>query len=150
MNDRPISIRPLQSDDRAGWEPLWKGYQSFYKVDLPAATTDVTFARLLDPSEPMHCLVATEGATIIGIVHFIFHRSTWTPGDYCYLQDLFTSAAARGKGVGRALIEGVVARAKEQGASRVYWLTHETNTQAMILYDQVAQKPGFLQYRIAL
>ena len=150
MSARTISIRELQPDDRAGWEPLWKGYQTFYKVDLPLSTTDVTFARLLDDAEPMHCLVATEETAIIGIVHFIFHRSTWTSGDYCYLQDLFTSEAARGKGVGRTLIEGVVARAKEHGASRVYWLTHETNTQAMILYDQVAQKPGFLQYRIAL
>lgn len=150
MSERPVVIRPLEANDRFAWEPLWKGYQTFYKVDLPPATTDVTFGRLLDPAEPMFCLVAMEGADMIGIVHFIFHRSTWTPEDYCYLQDLFTSEAARGKGVGRALIAGVVERAKEQGASRVYWLTHETNSQAMILYDQVAQKSGFLQYRIVL
>ena len=148
MSERPVVIRPLEPSDRQAWEPLWKGYQTFYKVDLPAATTEVTFKRLLDPAEPMFCLVATDGTTLLGIVHFIFHRSTWTPEDYCYLQDLFTSEAARGKGVGRALIAGVVARAKEYGTSRVYWLTHETNNQAMILYDQVAQKSGFLQYRI--
>lgn len=150
MSERPVVIRPLEANDRPAWEPLWRGYQTFYKVDLPPATNDETFRRLLDPAEPMFCLVATEGAELIGIVHFIFHRSTWTPEDYCYLQDLFTSEAARGKGIGRALIAGVVARAKEHGSSRVYWLTHETNSQAMILYDQVAQKSGFLQYRIML
>ena len=145
-----VTIRPLEADDRAQWAPLWKGYQTFYKVDLPATTDDATFARLLDPAEPMFCLVAASGGELIGVVHYIFHRSTWTTGDYCYLQDLFTSEAARGKGVGRALIAAVVARAKEQGASRVHWLTHETNKQAMILYDQVAERPGFVQYRILL
>jgi GNAT superfamily N-acetyltransferase len=145
---RDYSIRPLIAQDRAGWQAMWRGYQAFYKVDLPASTDDTTFARLLDPAEPMHCLVADEGGEIVGIVHYIFHRSTWTPGDYCYLQDLFVSDRLRGQGAGRALIEAVVRNAKTKGASRVHWLTHETNKQAMVLYDQVAQKPGFLQYRI--
>jgi GNAT superfamily N-acetyltransferase len=95
----------------------------------------------------MHCLVATEGDAIVGIAQFLFHRSTWTPGDYCYLQDLFVLETRRGNGAGRALIEAVVARAKAQGASRVYWLTHETNKQGKGLDDQVADKSGFLQYR---
>ena len=148
MNTDDVVIRPLTIDDRTQWAEHWKGYQRFYKVDLSASTDDTTFTRLLDPGEPMFCLVAETGTQLLGIVHFIFHRSTWTPGDYCYLQDLFTSEAARGKGVGRALIAAVVERAKSHGASRVHWLTHETNTQAMVLYDQVAERPGFVQYRI--
>ncbi len=148
MSADAVTIRPLEPGDRAQWAPLWKGYQTFYKVDLPSTTDDATFARLLDPAEPMFCVVAAEGETLLGIVHFIFHRSTWTTGDYCYLQDLFTSEAARGKGVGRALIAAVVERAKAHGASRVHWLTHETNKQAMTLYDQVAERPGFVQYRM--
>ncbi|WP_036262916.1 GNAT family N-acetyltransferase [Methylocapsa aurea] len=150
MSDAPIRIRPLEALDRAGWEPLWKGYQTFYEVALPVSSIDLTFARLLEPAEPMHCVVATDGDAIVGIAQFLFHRSTWTPGDYCYLQDLFVLETRRGNGVGRALIEAVVARAKAQGASRVYWLTHETNKQAMWLYDQVAEKSGFLQYRFVL
>lgn len=143
-----LMIRPLAAADRMRWEPLWQGYQDFYEVDLPSATTEATFSRFLDPSAPMFCLVAEEGGAILGIVHYVFHSSTWTLGEYCYLQDLFTSAQARGRGLGRALIAAVVDRAKIKGASRVYWLTHETNSQAMLLYDQVAQKPGFVQYRI--
>ena len=143
-----LSVRPLDAADREGWARLWRGYQAFYKVDLPATTDDVTFARLLDPAEPMRGFVATVGLEIVGIVHCIFHRSTWTTGDYCYLQDLFTSDAARGKGVGRALIAAVVEAAKAAGASRVHWLTHESNKPAMLLYDQVAERPGFVQYRI--
>ena len=98
----------------------------------------------------MHALVAENGDRIVGIVHYIFHRSTWTDGPYCYLQDLFTMEEVRGLGIGRALIEAVYAKAREEGASRVYWLTHETNTVAMQLYDKVADKSGFVQYRKTL
>jgi GNAT superfamily N-acetyltransferase len=98
----------------------------------------------------VHALVAESAGRIVGIVHYIFHRSTWTPGPYCYLQDLFTIEDGRGLGVGRALIEAVYARAKEVGASRVYWQTHESNATAMALYDKVAERSGFVQYRKAL
>lgn len=142
-----IDIRPVRIDERSAWEPLWQGYLTFYKTSVPARTTDTTWSRLHDPAEPMFLLGAYVDDVLTGIVHFIFHRSTWTPGDYCYLQDLFVSDRARGLGVGRALIEAVYAEAKRQGASRVHWLTHESNAQARILYDEIADLPGFIQYR---
>jgi ribosomal protein S18 acetylase RimI-like enzyme len=142
------AIRPLAAADRAAWEPLWQGYLTFYKATIPAATTDVTWSRLLDPQEPMFALGAFDGEALLGIVHYLYHRSTWTAGDYCYLQDLFTVEAARGRGVGRALIAAVAEAARAAGASRVYWLTHESNATAQGLYDKVAQKSGFIQYRI--
>ena len=142
-----IEIRPFSPDDRKAWEPLWQGYLTFYKSSLPAEVTETTWRRFLDPSEPMHGLAAVLDGRIVGIVHYIFHRSTWTTRDYCYLQDLFTAEEARGHGVGRALIEAVYEKAKAAGASRVYWLTHETNATAQILYDKVAARSGFLQYR---
>jgi len=145
-----VVIRPLSPDERAAWEPLWQGYLAFYGTSVPAETTATTWARLHDPAEPMHVLGALSGSDLLGIVHYIFHRSTWTVGDYCYLQDLFTVEAARGRGVGRALIEAVVDRARDAGASRVYWLTHETNAPARALYDRVADRPGFIQYRRVL
>ena len=142
-----LDIRPLPEGDRSAWEPLWAGYLTFYRASVEPEVTATTWARLMDPAEPMHVLGCFEGAALIGIVHFIFHRSTWTSGDYCYLQDLFTAEAARGRGAGRALIEAVYRKAGQAGASRVYWLTHETNAAARGLYDQVADRPGFVQYR---
>lgn len=145
-----ILVRAICADDRSQWEPLWRGYQAFYNVSIPAEITELTFTRFLDACEPVHAFVAENEGRIVGIVHFIFHRSTWTLGPYCYLQDLFTAEEARGQGVGRALIEAVYARAREEGASRVYWLTHETNSQAMLLYDALAERSGFVQYRKTL
>ena len=142
-----LVIRPFQADDRAAWEPLWQGYLTFYKTSLAPEVTQTTWKRLLDPSEPMHGLVALLDGEVVGIVHYIYHRSTWTEGNYCYLQDLFTSEKARNRGVGRALIEAVYDRAKADGASRVYWLTHESNTSAQALYEKVAARSGFIQYR---
>ena len=147
MTARPPVVRDIAASDRAGWEPLWKGYQAFYRVDIPAAVTALTFQRFLDAAEPVHAFVAEADGTLVGMVHYIFHRSTCLDGPTCYLQDLFTAEAARGHGVGRALIEAVYGRAKEKGASRVYWLTHETNAVAMKLYDRIAEKSGFVQYR---
>jgi GNAT superfamily N-acetyltransferase len=145
-----IDIRPVGKDERGAWEPLWKGYQEFYKVALPAQTTDTTWARFHDPAEPMYVLGAYKDGELLGIVHFLFHRSTWSEGGYCYLQDLFVSKTTRGLGLGRALIEAVYERAKEAKVGRVYWLTHETNYPGRMLYDSVADNLGFIQYRKSL
>jgi GNAT superfamily N-acetyltransferase len=107
----------------------------------------MTWARFFDHYEPVHALVAESGGELLGLTHYLFHRSTTAIEPTCYLQDLFTNAAVRGKGVGRALINGVYEQAKLAGSSRVYWLTHETNATAMQLYDKVAERPGFVIYR---
>jgi len=144
------TIRPLAKDDHAAWLPLWRGYQAFYKVDIPAEVSAITWARLLDPAEPMGGAIAWDGDAALGMVHHIRHRSCWTAGDSCYLQDLFVAPTARGRGIGRKLIEHVCAVARGEGCARVHWLTHETNTDAMLLYDKVAERPGFVQYRCNL
>ena len=143
----PLRVRPLAADDRAAWDALWAGYLSFYQTTLPPDVTETTWRRLLDPAEPMFALVAEAGGEVLGLVHCVLHRATWTAGSYCYLEDLFTTPAARGRGVGRALIEAVHERAREAGATRVYWLTHESNATARALYDRVAENAGFIQYR---
>ena len=147
MTGANIAIRPVGLDERADWEPLWKGYQAFYKVVISDETTAVTWARLHDPAEPMGVLGAYVDGKLRGIVHYLFHRSCWSIGNYCYLQDLFVAADARNHGLGRALIEAVEERARAAGASRVHWLTHETNKDARALYDKLAECPGFIQYR---
>lgn len=143
----PVAVRPLGASDHAAWLPLWRGYQAFYKVDIAAPVSEVTWGRLLDPAEPVHGAVAARDGEPVGLVHWLTHRSTWTTGDYCYLQDLFVAPGARGGGIGRALIEHVYGVARVAGCSRVYWLTHETNAAAMRLYDRLADRSGFVQYR---
>lgn len=142
-----VAIRPLRPDERAEWEPLWRGYQVFYETDIPEGTTAVTWARLHDPAEPMGAFGAYVDARLCGIAHYIYHRSCWSIGNYCYLQDLFVAEAARGRGIGRRLIGAVEDMARAAGANRIYWLTHETNTDARALYDKLAQRSGFIQYR---
>ena len=142
-----INIRPVSLDDRADWARLWTGYLEFYKTSVPPQTYDVTWARLHDPNEPMHLIGAYVDGKLAGIVHYLFHRSCWSPGDYCYLQDLFVAEEARKLGLGRALIEAVEQQARTAGASRVYWLTHESNATARALYDKLAENLGFIQYR---
>jgi len=146
MNPRLV-VRALRPDERRSWEPLWQGYLAFYKAAVAPEVTETTWGRLHDPAEPMYVLGAFIDGTLVGIVHYLFHRSTWTIGNYCYLQDLFTAPEARGQGAGRALIEAVYDRAEVAGASRVYWLTQETNATARALYDTLADRPGFIQYR---
>ncbi len=142
-----IEIAPLAKGDFDQWLPLWRGYQTFYKVDIPEETSRLTFARLTGGQEPMGAFLTRDvrGAAT-GMVHWIMHRSCWTVGDYCYLQDLFVSPDSRGGGAGRKLIEAVYDVARRHGCSRVHWLTQTTNEQAMALYDTVATKSGFLQY----
>jgi GNAT superfamily N-acetyltransferase len=126
---------------------LWEGYNTFYERTVPPEITRVTWSRFFDDYEPVHALVAEKDDRLLGLVHYLFHRSTTLIGPTCYLQDLFTTEAARGQRVGRALIESVYERARTAGSLRVYWQTHETNVTAMALYDKVAERSGFLVYR---
>jgi GNAT superfamily N-acetyltransferase len=145
-----LALRPPGAADRAAWDRLWQGYQRFYKVEIPGPVSDLTWARLQGSAEPMAAMLAWQGRRAVGMVHWIFHRSTWTEGHYCYLQDLYVEDDLRGVGVGRALIAHVRAEAEAAGCSRLYWLTHESNTDAMALYDKVAERSGFVQYRVVL
>jgi GNAT superfamily N-acetyltransferase len=146
-----VTIRPVTRRDYNQWLPLWDGYNAFYERSGPTALapeiTAMTWARFFDAYEPVHALVADSGGQLLGLTHYLFHRSTTAIGPNCYLQDLFTSEAARGQGVGRALISGVYAQAKLAGSPRVYWHTHETNLTAQLLYDKMAEKSGFIVYR---
>ena len=146
-----LTVRFVTRADYGKWLPLWDGYNAFYGRSGPTALapeiTAMTWARFFDHYEPVHALVAESGGELLGLTHYLFHRSTTAIEPTCYLQDLFTNAAVRGKGVGRALINGVYEQAKLAGSSRVYWLTHETNATAMQLYDKVADRPGFVIYR---
>ena len=146
-----IDIRAPTPADFPAWQVLWDGYNAFYgrsgATALAPEITRVTWSRFFDAYEPVHALIAERSGKMLGLVHYLYHRSTIFAHPICYLQDLFTVEAARGQGVGRALIQSVYERAQAAGSPRVYWQTHESNSVAMRLYDRVADKSGFLVYR---
>ncbi|MFC5473096.1 GNAT family N-acetyltransferase [Paraherbaspirillum soli] len=146
-SDASTHIKPLTAQDHPLWLPLWRKYQIFYQAEIPDATSQVTWQRLLDPGEPMFGALAMVDGQAVGMTHWIFQRSCWSVADTCYLQDLFVDQQQRGSGIGRRLIEHVCAEAKAAQCTRVHWLTHETNATAMQLYDRIAQRSGFVQYR---
>lgn len=143
-------IRLVSADDHAAWLPLWQAYLRFYNTELPDAVSQSTWQRLLDEREPTHGALAWQGDKAVGLVHFIYHRSNWSIENSCYLQDLLVTEQCRGTGVGRQLIEFVYSTAKADGCCKVHWLTHETNATAIQLYERIAERPGFIQFRKAL
>lgn len=144
-------VREAVDGDFHQWLRLWDGYNEFYGRSgpnaLPRDITMTTWKRFFDPGEPMHAIVAEVEGTLLGLAHYLFHRSTTALAPVCYLQDLFTSKEARGRGIATALITRVSNCAASAGAARVYWQTHETNTAARHLYDQLAERSGFIVYR---
>ena len=133
------------------WRPLWDGYNQFYgrhgATALAEEIVQTTWKRFFDPAEAMHCLVAELDGRLLGLAHYMFHRSMIAIENVCYLQDLFTMPDARGQGMGRALIDAVAKEARAAKASRLYWHTHETNVTAQALYDKLAEKTGFIVYK---
>jgi GNAT superfamily N-acetyltransferase len=154
MSPPATALRPVIRADFGQWLPLWLGYNAFYgrsgPTALPELITRMTWERFFDAYEPVHALVAEGEGRLLGLCHYLFHRSTTSLEPTCYLQDLFTAPEARGQGIGAALIEACAARAREAGATRLYWLTHETNETARRLYDRLATRSGFIVYRKAL
>ncbi|MFM2388990.1 MAG: hypothetical protein RLZZ437_545 [Pseudomonadota bacterium] len=150
MSKNPVSIRPLQAEDEAVWRGLWGAYLDFYGANLPPEVYATTFARLLSGKrEEPHGLIAFADGKAVGLTHYILHRTCWKVEEVCYLQDLFTTPDARGRGVGRALIEAVYAAADVAGAPSVYWLTQEFNYQGRMLYDRIGTKSPFIRYNRA-
>jgi GNAT superfamily N-acetyltransferase len=150
MTDGRLEIRAIRRADYDGWRPLWDGYNAFYgrsgATALPDPITRATWERFFEPAEPVQALVAEREGSVVGLAHYLYHRSTTRLRDVCYLQDLFTVAELRGLGIGRALIHGVYAAAGAAGCSRVYWQTQLANQAGRALYDKVARHHGFIVY----
>jgi GNAT superfamily N-acetyltransferase len=147
---QPLVVRPIQRADYADWRPLWDGYNRFNGRQgpsaLPESISEATWGRFFFSEQPVHALVAEQAGHVIGIAHYLFHRSTSRLTDVCYLQDLFTAEEARGRGVGRQLVYAIYEAARAAGSSRVYWQTKAANAVGRALYDEVAQHLGFIVY----
>jgi GNAT superfamily N-acetyltransferase len=146
-----MKVRPVEARDEAAWRRLFAEYIAFYRARVPEAVIDATWARLMAGGEgALYAWVAVDGADVpIGLANVLFHRSTWSPTWYCYLEDLYVEEARRRRGVGRALIDAVYRAADARGCTRTYWVTQEANATARALYDRVATKEPFVQYRRA-
>ncbi len=144
-----MKIRKLEARDKAAWLPLFQAYVAFYKARVPDSVIEGTWARLMqsEASNLVGLVVVDEADRPFGIAHLLFHISTWSPTTYCYLEDLFVDPSHRGTGAGRALIEATFSEADRRGATRTYWMTQETNSTARALYDRLASKTPFVQYR---
>lgn len=140
-------IRMLRNDDQTQWRALWGEYLAMDGSPLDDAVHASTWARFLDKNEPMHGALALVDDRAVGFVHYVFHRSTWSLSDACYLQDLFVVPDARSKGHGRALIDHVCTEAKAAGSSRIYWQTQSDNETAIALYEKIAERSGHIQFR---
>ncbi|ALH94506.1 GNAT family N-acetyltransferase [Acinetobacter equi] len=140
-------LRKLKEQDYSQWLVLWKAYQHFYQVSSHDELSQLTFNRLIQRSNEMGCFIVENKGQLIGFVHYIYHLSTWTEGQYCYLQDLFVMKNQRAQGLGKQLIEAVYVEAESQKCTRVYWLTHKDNHIARKLYNNIAENVGFIQYR---
>lgn len=145
----PVTIRPLAPADKARWAELFKGYIAFYKATVSDQQIELTWQRLMASEPGFHiALVAVGDDDVpVGLAHILFHRSTWSPTYYCYLEDLFVDPAVRAKGIGEALIKATFTEAETRGCTRTYWATQEFNYRARGLYDKVASKSPFVQYR---
>jgi len=145
-----IITRPVERSDYDAWRALWDGYNAFYgRVDetaLPEEVTSATWERFFTAAEPVRALVAEYQGRVVGLAHYIFHRSTTRLHDVCYVQDLFTAELLRGKGVGRQLLLAVYDAARREGCSRVYWQTQASNAKGRALYNKVAEHKGFIVY----
>ncbi len=140
-------VRPLQQTDEKDWRRLWTAYLRFYETSISEEVYVSTFARLIgDDPQDFSCLVAEMDGRLLGLTHFLFHRHAWKIENVCYLQDLYAEPEARGKGVGRALIEAVYDVADERQAPSVYWLTQDFIENARRLYDRIGTVTPFIKY----
>jgi GNAT superfamily N-acetyltransferase len=145
-----LELRDARPEDESDFLGLWASYLAFYKVDLAPSVTAATWARLIDPASPVKARLGLVDGQVQGFAIHLHHPSTWAATEDCYLEDLFVAKAARGQGLGRALIDDLIALARAKGWSRLYWHTDETNSRARALYDQYVASDGHVRYRMVL
>jgi GNAT superfamily N-acetyltransferase len=146
----PVAVRRLREADHEPWLGLWHGYLHFYRERLDDEVTRHSFRRLCDGERSMIGLVAERDDALVGFAHLVFHPSSWSTSDYCYLEDLYVAPAARGSRTGEALFDAVYAIARERGSQHVYWHTQQYNGRARSLYDQVGHATSFVVYEYDL
>lgn len=140
------TIRSALPGDETAWRNMWRAYCALYGTALPAAVTDRTWKRILDPDSAIMCIVAEVDGQVYGFANCVVHENTWERQAVCHLEDLFVLAPARGHGIGYALIEWLRNAMRAEGWARLYWFTRGDNMPARRLYDRFAEADGFVRY----
>ncbi len=144
----PVTVRPARAEDESRWRELWAEYLMFYELELDPAITDATWKKASGNTSAIFMRVAELGGRMVGFSLSLTHEGTWISNLECYLEDLYVDASARGKGVGRALLDDLVGLCRDNGWSRLYWHTAEDNRTARKLYDSYVETDGHIRYRI--
>jgi ribosomal protein S18 acetylase RimI-like enzyme len=144
-----VTIRDARPEDESRWRDLWKDYLEFYDVTVDESITDSTWRRVFDPASAIFMRVAELDGKVMGFTLSLTHEGTWIDGKDCYLEDLFVDSAARGRGLGRSLMDDLVSLCRQNGWSRLYWHTSENNKTARALYDSYVENDGHIRYRVS-
>ncbi len=144
-------LRAPRADDEPAWRGMWADYCGFYETPVAEDVTRALWARLLEGNGAVRGVLATDAAgAALGFAHYVLHPHTWSEKTLCYLEDLYVSPQARGRGVGHALIEHLVAAGRQSGWGRVYWHTNADNATARRLYDRFIPADEFVRYTVRL
>ena len=146
MTKNGVTIREIIASDRAGWEHLWQQYLHFYRADVSAEITEKTFTSLCQKQDLVGLVAVNDRGQILGFMHLVYHASTWSDKNYCYIEDLFVDKSARGQNVAESLFNVAYQQAGVRESSRVYWMTQEFNSSARSLYDKIGQRTSFIIY----
>jgi GNAT superfamily N-acetyltransferase len=143
-----VIVRDLAEADKPAWLRYWADYLKFYEATVPNSVTEATWLKLVGDNPGFIGTVAELDGSVVGIANSILHPTTWTERQFCYLNDLFVDPNVRGKGIGKALIDDLIERARANDWARLYWATREDNAVARRLYDQYGAADGFVRYAV--
>jgi GNAT superfamily N-acetyltransferase len=141
------TVRQVISADEEGWRSLYRGYRAFYQMPVDEGKVDVVWNWILDASHEVDgIVVANEAGILGGLANFRRFARPLGGTVGLYLDDLYTREDLRGQGAGRTLLAFLHTYAVENGLSVVRWITAESNSQARLLYDSVANATSWVTY----
>ena len=145
-------IEPITTEQLEQLLPMIAEYQRFYEVEkIDKERNREFFARFVAPSENGMLLGAWREDDLIGYACLYWHFTSLVPAETVLMNDLFVAAEARGKGVGRALIDASADISRQRGAHHLEWATAPDNKTAQRLYDSTgAERSTWIEYELEL
>lgn len=133
-----MKIRFAERKDLSRIVTLCELHAVYEKTPFDAANKETLLSNhLFDKTNILKCLVVVLNENIIGYATFMKQFSTWDAGFYIYLDCLFFTAEARGKGFGSLVMEAIKKYAKTEKCTRIEWQTPGFNTKAIQFYQKL-------------